>query len=233
MTDLSSRRWVNPYIPKLLERPDAILHETRDGFPEEGIAVLNEKIEQFSRLRLELGSGSGMHLLSLASEAPDVLHIGFELRFKRAFRTVEKGEREGLSNLHVVRGDARKVEALIPKGAVEEIYIHFPDPWGKKKWRENRLVTEEYLRTLKDLLQEGGRLSFRTDHREYFTLVSDLIERDPAFKTTLFTENLGSSELDQEAFRSEFELLFRSQNKPIYWILARREGERRISANSS
>ncbi|MCB0332665.1 MAG: hypothetical protein KDD55_04150, partial [Bdellovibrionales bacterium] len=125
-------KWRNPYMDLVSTKPTYILPQEDDRFDPLAVKSLQERIGAFSSLILEIGSGSGGHLISRAEQNPDAFHLGFELRYKRVFRTAEKSEKLGLQNLTIVRGDARLLPEILGELQATGCYINFPDPWGKK-----------------------------------------------------------------------------------------------------
>lgn len=214
-------RWQNQYIAKVKTHP-RIMEEGDDGFDLSAVQEFKAFKKQYPQVAVELGSGSGMHLLQLATKSPETLFVGFELRYKRAFRTIEKGEKKDLTNIFMIRGDARRITELFSPRELSALYIHFPDPWEKHRWRKNRLIQDGFLSELTELLQEGGRLSFRTDHQEYFSAAVKVIERSGHFVRESYTENLVETEGESYHPSSEFEALFVSQGLRICSSIFRR-----------
>ena len=217
-------RWRNKYLDLIQTKPELIIA------PPSGVWGPAEH-ERFSHLALdrraqvsgivvELGSGSGQHLITQARTHPEVLFIGFELRFKRAYRTAEKAERLGIKNLLVLQHDARSLGDLFPQKSLAGVYINFPDPWSKRQWLKHRMLTLEFLGVLASRLQPGGFFSYKTDHRECFDAVVEALPHLP-FETTLLTRDLYSEGDLSDNVPTEFEGLFRSQNLPIHHLRLR------------
>ena len=215
--------WTNQYIPLVQQSNERILEELRGEFPEDGIASFRKLCSKYKSIALEIGSGSGMHLLQQAEHSPNTLFVGFELRYKRAFRTIEKAVQRGLENIFMVRGDARKVEELFKREELDKIYIRYPDPWGKERWKKHRLVQSGYISILLELLKTNGELSFRTDHREYFLSGMSHLKSFKALEAIEYSEDLAKEQGDRFQPSSEFELLFISQKKPIHHCTLRKQ----------
>lgn len=207
--------WLNQYIPLVQGSSGRILEESDGTFSSEDISLLQQKCREYCRVAVEIGSGSGMHLLNLAEKAQDTLCIGFELRYKRTFRTIEKADQRGISNIFMVRGDARGIENIFHPAQIDSLYLHYPDPWGKARWLKHRLVQPEFVSLVLKHLKPGGTFSFRTDHREYFLEAMELLTSYPELHVLSYSENL-VNDLGQE-FRpsSEFESLFFSNKVPL------------------
>ncbi len=198
-------------------KPGLIIAEEDRAVSEDTVRHLHEQMKVFGKTYLELGSGSGMHLLELAARNPDVLCIGVEIRYKRAFRTGEKAERDGLKNVLVVRSDARLIPSLFPKGSLDGVLVNYPDPWEKRRWRKNRLLNADFLKVIWELLTPTGFFRYKTDHHEYFDSTCKLLSPE-AWRETKRTKDLLASEWFVDNVPTEFEMLFRSQQLPLCMI---------------
>ncbi len=195
-------------------KPGLIVSEQDRQLTADSARAIETKLGLFPRCYVELGSGSGMHLLRLAELNPDTLCIGFEIRFKRAFRTGEKAERDGLHNLLVLRSDARTINSLFKPRQVDGYFINYPDPWAKRRWLKNRLVNPALLDGMASTLKPGGFLRYKTDHHEYFGSTLPLFSPE-RWLITKTTNNLLESSYVAENIPTEFEGLFKSQGRPL------------------
>jgi tRNA (guanine-N7-)-methyltransferase len=219
---LTERRWVNPYIGRLdTVREQLIGSETLELSSDER-DQLTRTCSSWTSTFLELGSGSGAHLLEQAERHGDALWVGVELRFKRLVRTVEKAQKKGIQNLVVVRADGMCISELFGGESLDGVFINFPDPWDKRRWRKHRMLGEELLSQLATLLKEGGILSFKTDHRDYFDEVLSAIQRTGRFSIDITSLDLHQSPFAKDNIMSEFEQLFAAKGLPIFHLRASR-----------
>ena len=209
------RRWTNPYIDKSATKPGYLLPFLTEEVSDQDIVDFREKISGFSRIVVELGSGSGGHLISLAARDPGAIHLGFELRFKRAVRTAEKAAQRDLHNLLVLRTTAFNLGNFLPEQCIDAVYVNFPDPWAKKRWKKHRMLNNDFIVTLHKLLKPQGFLSYKTDHLEYFDEVVELVTKLGIFSVEKFTKDLYSSPYLLGNTPTEFEKLFRSKDLPV------------------
>jgi tRNA (guanine-N7-)-methyltransferase len=189
--------------------------------PQQSKAAISAMKSRFKAIYVEIGSGSGMHIIQLAQNNPDTLCIGLEIRFKRAFKTGEKAEKLGLNNVLVLRTDARCLNDLFSQGEVDAFYINYPDPWDKRRWKKNRLLNQDMLATLHTLLRPEGHLRYKTDHQEYFASTLELLGAGQWQRLKLTTD-LVNSEWSEATIPTEFEYLFKSQDKPLCFLEARK-----------
>lgn len=210
--------WQNPYIQKIKNFSHLFLDEHSESF----VTLLPETILARSSLYesciLEPCSGSGKHLLTIAQENPRCLVIGIEKRFKRAYRTLEKGIQRGIENIFLIRGDIKKAISLLPENKFSLFFLNFPDPWDKRRWEKYQILDVDFLTQLKRMsLASNGVFRYKTDHYNNFLKGERLIEQQKNFVVTKKIENVSK---EDSGIITEFELLWRSRGKPIYLIEA-------------
>lgn len=125
---------------------------------------------------LEIGFGSGEHLLWQAEQNPDVGLIGCEPFINGVAALLGAIEGRQLKTIRVQDGDARDVLAWLPDGSIDRVFILFPDPWPKKRQLKRRLLTPETVKALARVMTSGGQLRFASDDADYATQVSDTID---------------------------------------------------------
>ena len=217
---MQTKAWINPYVSLIDSKPEYVIPCT-DGFlSSDEHAYLSERIASAERLVLEPCSGSGSHILALAEANPRTLHIGFERRYKRSYRTGEKAEQQGLNNVIVVRTDAESVSSCIEEACVDGVYINFPDPWHKRRWEKHRLMTEAYVATIVSRLKPGGFFSYKTDHKDRFNETVTFFKNHPELEVTQQSADLYNSQFIENNVPTEFEHLFHSKRMPIFYLFA-------------
>lgn len=132
-----------------------------------------KKIEDFEtitypreKISVEVGFGSGRHLLYQAKKNPDTLFIGIEIHTPSAQQVLKQIELQALENIWVVNYDARLFLEMLPSNSCEQIFVHFPVPWDKKPPR--RVISPSFLDESMRVLRKDGRLELRTDSNKYF-----------------------------------------------------------------
>ena len=206
---INERKWINPYWLKISEHPGRI-------FLEQDLDLESFKhfIADYQSIICEFGSGSGEHLVELARRNIGVAVIGFELRFKRIVKTIEKAKKAKLDNAFVICGYAQNAKQVIAPDSVSRVFINFPDPWEKNI--KHRLINADFLSQLDLILTKTGIVSFKTDHQEYFQSVRQQVEDTAEFKVLLSTEDMYRDLPREQIIPTEFEKLFLSQHLPIY-----------------
>jgi len=132
-------------------------------------------------LEVEVGFMHGRFLLDLAARHPERNFVGLEIRRPLVDEVERRVARRRLENVHVVYCNANaSFPDLFAPGALAAVYVHFPDPWFKKRHRKRRVFTPEFLEVVASRLAPGGRLSFMTDYADYSGEVVALVEGSPA-----------------------------------------------------
>ena len=126
---------------------------------------LIDKIDGYDNVFVEIGFGSGRHLLYQANSNPNTLIIGIEV-YKPACMQVDNLARlNGLKNILLLNLDARLVMSLLRSNSIDRLFLHFPVPWQKSKMR--RVVSDQFAMECKRILKDGGKFELRSDDREY------------------------------------------------------------------
>ena len=118
------------------------------------------------KIRIEIGFGSGRHLLHQAKNNPDTLFIGIEIHRPSIEQLLKQITINDLDNILVLNYDARLFMELIPSNVIEKIYVHFPVPWDKKPHR--RVISTPFIEEARRILNVQGTLELRTDSENYY-----------------------------------------------------------------
>jgi tRNA (guanine-N7-)-methyltransferase len=150
-------RLVADLLPRLrppLERPP----------PRSGTDLFAVPVEA---LWLEIGFGSGEHLLAQARANPSIGILGCEPFINGVASLLGVIEDEDLSNVLVHDGDARDVLTWLPPASIARVFVLFPDPWPKKRHSKRRLLQTETMTQIARVLEPGGELRFASDDPDY------------------------------------------------------------------
>jgi tRNA (guanine-N7-)-methyltransferase len=124
---------------------------------------------------IEIGFGSGEHLLFQAEHHKSVGFIGCEPFINGVASLLGAIETRDLKTIKVHSGDAREVLAWLPRGAISRLFILFPDPWPKKRHLKRRLISPETIEQFARVLAPGGELRFASDSGDYAAHALDAI----------------------------------------------------------
>ncbi|MFI5308281.1 MAG: tRNA (guanosine(46)-N7)-methyltransferase TrmB [Polyangiales bacterium] len=150
--------------------------------PEAGIDL----VDVFSLthdIEMEIGFGRGMFLMQRAQAVPGLQLLGLEIKTKLAYQVAQRCERLGLAGVKVLAGDVRALlPAIRPDRSLARVFLHFPDPWWKKRHAKRRLAGEDLLAELARLLRPGGEIFVQTDVEERATDWLQKLTAHPAFE---------------------------------------------------
>jgi tRNA (guanine-N7-)-methyltransferase len=138
-------------------------------------AFFAQATTQAREIWVEVGFGSGRHLLHQASTHPDVLHVGIEIHKPSIEQVIKQAEGLGLNNLYVVDYDARILMEFLPANSVGRIFVHFPIPWDKKPHR--RVISAGFVEEALRVLKKEGTLELRTDSDAYYAYALEVFMR--------------------------------------------------------
>jgi tRNA (guanine-N7-)-methyltransferase len=133
-------------------------------------------------VELEIGPGRGGFLFERLATDPSLGMIGFEIRLKWAALVDEKLRAQGLGERgRVFAEDARRAVARLEGGSIATVYLHFPDPWWKKRHHKRIVLSEPLLSEIARVLRPGGNLFIQTDVEERAALYESLLFGRPEF----------------------------------------------------
>ncbi len=210
--------WVNPYRYLVGSFPGRLFEE-REG--DSSLNACKELVLREAETYLEIGSGSGGHLLELATRSRSAVFLGCEVRYKRAVRTIEKAAANDLQNVFIFRGEIAKLIPAIPHKRLAGIYINFPDPWEKRRDWKHRTLALPFLEAGTSLLRKSGFISVKTDHAEYFHFFLKHVREYDRYLIEEISEDLYNSAYLPGNIQTEFERLFVSQGKSIHYAKLR------------
>jgi tRNA (guanine-N7-)-methyltransferase len=117
-------------------------------------------------LWIEIGFGSGRHLLHQAKKNPHIQFIGLEIHKPSIGQVLKQCELQNIENILVVDYDARLFMEFLPSNSVGRVFVHFPVPWDKKPHR--RVFSAAFIEEALRVLHVKGTLELRTDSPLYF-----------------------------------------------------------------
>jgi len=179
------------------------------------------KCDEGIPLDLEIGTGNGTHFAQLTENFPERNFLGLELKFKTLVQSIRRARRAGCSNGRMARYRAEGVKELFENEEINNVYIHFPDPWPKKRHNKNRLIQTKFLEDLHSVMKPGSFVEFKTDDYNYFKWAIRYFRQGP-FVISFFSEDLHNSFRKDKNFVTHFESLFLNKKQPIYYCLLKK-----------
>jgi len=123
---------------------------------------------------IEVGFGSGRHLIYQALKNPDKIIIGLEIHTPSIEQMLKQVSIKGITNIFAVNYDARLFLEFMQSNSVSQIFVHFPVPWDKKPHR--RVISSEFIGESLRALKQDGTLELRTDSPNYFEYADELFK---------------------------------------------------------
>ena len=134
------------------------------------------------KLILEIGIGMGENLIYLSKKNIKKNIIGVD-PFKNGMVNVsDYCINNNIKNIYLYPYVFQKFINKFKKLRFDIIYILFPDPWPKKRHKKRRIVNEEFLKKIFEILKKKGKFFFSTDNLDYFINVKTIIKNFPNIK---------------------------------------------------
>lgn len=205
---LKNKPWARPFIAS---HPDLVLDQA---------SFLAHLAKTRGTIMLEVGSGKGNFLISMASKRTDVMFYGIERALVAAAICGRKLTETPLENVKFVNADFGQLVELLPHAVFDAIFLNFSDPWPKKRHAKRRLTSPRYLKHYLRILAPAGQIFVKTDNRELYEY-SLTTMREHDYNIVMHTEDYQI--LDEFDALTEYEETFRSKGEKIYRIVIRKE----------
>jgi tRNA (guanine-N7-)-methyltransferase len=167
---------------------------------------------------LEIGPGRGGFVFERLASAPEVAMLGLEVRRKWASIVDLRLAKHGLGpRARVFAEDAKLALARLgPDEIFTRVFVHFPDPWWKKRHNKRLVLTADLLEQIARLLAPRGELFVQTDVAERAAEYESLLETSSTFRAAGDVE--GSARLTENPYgaRSPRERRAVQDGLPIY-----------------
>ncbi len=129
---------------------------------------MSEWFEKEQPIYIEIGSGMGQFITTLAAQYPEINFVSMEREKSVMYKVLDKTKEMGLKNLKMICNDAIELNEYFKDKEISRIYLNFSDPWPKKRHEKRRLTYKTFLDTFKRILPENGEIHFKTDNRGLF-----------------------------------------------------------------
>lgn len=177
-------------------------------------------VESEGPLHVEIGSGKGRFITTLAALHPEVAYVAIERYTTVLTKLVRKIPEQGLTNLAVVNMDARALPECFAPGEVDRIYLNFSDPWPKSRHENRRLTYRHFLDLYRSVLAPDGEVQFKTDNEGLFAYSLESFG-EAGWIVGNVTWNLHAELPPEGNVMTEYEERFSSLGQPIHRLTAR------------
>lgn len=189
--------------------------------PEELKGRWREHFGNNNPIHLEIGTGKGRFITTLAQNNPDINYVGIEKYSSVLIRALEKQAELQIPNLIFIRMDAENIIDIFDKEEVDRIYLNFSDPWPKDRHAKRRLTSRQFLGRYNEFLKKDGTVEFKTDNRDLFDFSVEET-KEAGWNIIDITYDLHNSELNEGNVMTEYEIRFSSEGVPINKMIINR-----------
>ena len=132
---------------------------------------------------IEYCSGNGDWVVAQAQSEPTKNWIAVEKRLDRVSKIWLKLKKLQLKNLFIVCGEAYTyTHHYVFTHSIDEVFIHFPDPWPKACHSKHRLLQGPFLDELSRVLVHDKGVTFVSDDLRYLNSTIDVFQSHPSFE---------------------------------------------------
>ena len=117
---------------------------------------------------VEIGAGTGLFSLELATRYPEKQFVAIDVRGDRLQRGAYQALERRVVNVSFVRARADQIDELFTKHSLEQIWVTFPDPYPRERNAGRRLMHATFLKKYAELLTKNGALYLKHDNPDFF-----------------------------------------------------------------
>lgn len=119
-------------------------------------------------LTVELGAGTALFAVELASRHPDKRFIAIDVKADRLQKGAHLAIERSLDNIRFVRARADQLLEVLEPETVSDLWLTFSDPFPRDRDAKRRLTSDRFLPLYEQVLIPGGILRQKTDDHALF-----------------------------------------------------------------
>jgi len=173
-----------------------------------------EELFENDNIHIELGTGRGQFITTLADENKDISYIGIEVKEEILLDAVRKADSKKLENIKFLWFNIDDIQEIFGVDEIKRVYINFCDPWPKKRHSKRRLTHRDFLLKYCEILEDKGEIHIKTDNEELFEFTLNEIS-DLGLTLKEIYLNLYRDE-EIVTVKTEYEEKFISEGKKIF-----------------
>lgn len=170
---------------------------------------------------IEIGMGKGKFILENALRNPNINYIGIEMYDSVILRAIQKTDELELSNLYLIRMDARLIEEVFDR-EINRIYLNFSDPWPKERHAKRRLTSPRFLARYDQIFKDKAKIIMKTDNALLFEYSLESL-KDYGYNIDYVTYDLHREK--EDIITTEYEDKFVKNGVKINYLEASKEGK--------
>lgn len=193
---MRKKKWVRPFLD---EEKKYLLEDLKD-------------LDTDLPVHIEIGMGMGDFICESAKKNPDIFYVGLERVDTCVARAIRKAEELELDNLRFILDDAMNLQEIIENDSIDLIYLHFSDPWPKKRNHKRRLTYPTFLKSYEKILKDQGVIILKTDNESFYDDSLQYFE-ESSFELI----NMDRDYYVEGEPMTGYQAKFHSEGKPIYY----------------
>lgn len=175
---------------------------------------------QKKKLTVEIGAGKADLSVELAKQFPAECFIACDIKSDRLYTGAKYALENKIDNIRFLRTHINEIASVLPKHAVDNLWITFPDPFSRKRSAKHRLTHPHFLKLYKQVLKPGGTLHFKTDNQKLFEWSLEQFEATKWIVSDISRDLHSSGLHGNYKITTTFERKFMSENRPIHYLQA-------------
>lgn len=176
--------------------------------------------EQQSVDCVEVGAGTAMFFVELATLYPGKQFVALDVKADRLQKGAYEAEARGLRNIRFLRARADQLMECFSPESLHSIWITFADPYPKKRAAGRRLTHSTFLDIYSSLLRPGGAVYIKHDNPDFFCwTLKQLVARQWHIKELTF--DLHESQLsDDYKLQTTYETRWLGEGSVTHFVKA-------------
>ena len=171
---------------------------------------------------LEIGFGDGENLINSAKINSNLFYIGADPFLNTTAKCLSKILQYNLKNIVIWPDDVRKILKFFPNNSISEVKILFPDPWPKKKHKNRRLIQNEFIKIICQIIKHQGTITIATDHDLLKKWVLEKFQNYKEFEWLVESSNDWRFR-PNDCFQTKYELKSINQQRKPSWFVFKKK----------
>ena len=171
-------------------------------------------------LTVELGAGTALFAVELASKHPKRRFIAIDVKADRLQKGALLAIEQGLDNIRFVRARADQLLDVVESGSVDEIWLTFSDPFPRDRDAKRRLTSDRFLPLYEQALLPHGVLRQKTDDHNLFDWSLQQLVAGGWNITELSYDLHESTLADDYKIMTSYELKWQAEGLKTYYVSA-------------
>ncbi len=117
---------------------------------------------------VELGAGTALSFVELASRHPEKMFAAVDVKADRLQKGAYEAIERGVDNIVFIRARADQIDQLFAPRSIAVLWLTFSDPFPRERSERRRMTHPLYLEKYTTILKSGGSLIIKHDNRDFF-----------------------------------------------------------------